>query len=54
VVYGNRVLGKMVGLREDEETGDWRRRHNKELLHISSDRTKKNEMGEACGMHGDK
>jgi len=40
--------------RGDEETGDWRRRHNEELLHISGDRIKKNEMGEACGMHGDK
>jgi hypothetical protein len=49
VVFGNRVLGKMMGPRGDGETGDWRRQHNEELLRISGDRIKKNEMGEACG-----
>jgi hypothetical protein len=48
VVFDSRVLGKVVGPR-----GDWRRRHNEELLHISGERIK-NEMGEACGMHGSK
>jgi hypothetical protein len=53
-VFDNRVLGKMMGPRGCEETGDWRRRYNEEILHISGDRIKKNEMGEACGVHGDK
>jgi hypothetical protein len=54
VRFDIRVLGKMVGPRGDEETGDWRIRLNEELLHISGDRIKRNEMGEACGMYRDK
>jgi hypothetical protein len=36
----------------DEVTGDWRRRHNEELLHTSGNRIKKHGLGGACGMYG--
>jgi hypothetical protein len=34
----------------DEVTGNWRKRHNEELLHTSDDRIK-NEMSGACSMY---
>jgi len=30
-VFGNRVLGRIFGLRRDKVTGEWRKLHNEEL-----------------------
>jgi hypothetical protein len=35
-MFENRVLRKIFGPKRDEETGDWRKLHNKDLLNVFS------------------
>jgi hypothetical protein len=35
-MFENRVLGRMFGPKRDDVTGDWRKVHNEELLHLYS------------------
>jgi hypothetical protein len=35
-VFQNRVLRRIFGLKRDEVTGDWRKRHNEELHNLYS------------------
>jgi hypothetical protein len=56
-VFGNMVLTRIFVPRRDEVTGDWRRLHNEELndlwtQYCAGDKSKKNEMGWACGAYG--
>jgi hypothetical protein len=58
-VFENRVLRRMFRPKRDEETGEWRRLHNKELLcsvfhtkYHSCKQVKKTEVGRTCGMYG--
>jgi hypothetical protein len=48
------VLRRILGLRWEEVTGDWGKLHN-EKLHLFtkflSSKSKKDEMGKACGMY---
>jgi hypothetical protein len=56
-VFENRVLRRILGLKRDEVTGEWRRLHNKELHALysskyhSGDEVKKTEMGRTCGTY---
>ena len=57
-VFENRVL-RVFGPKRDEVTGEWRKLHNEELRDLYSlpnivqvVKTKKNEMGGACGTYG--
>jgi hypothetical protein len=60
-VFENRVLRKIFGPKRDEVTGEWRRLHNEERNDlysspnmISGDQIKKNTVGGACSMYGDR
>jgi hypothetical protein len=35
-VFDNRVLRRIFGLKRDEVTGEWRRRHNEDLYALNS------------------
>lgn len=35
-VFGNRLLGKTFGSKEEEVTGDWRKFHSRKLLDLYS------------------
>jgi len=55
-LIGNGMLRKILWVKREEVTGDWRRLHNEKLHdlhstpHIQSyNQIKKNEMGRACG-----
>jgi hypothetical protein len=55
------VLWRISGSKKDEVTGKWRKLHNEELCDLYSspniiwgDQIKKNEMGKACSMYGDR
>ena len=56
-VFEKRVLREIFGAKTDDVTGDWRRLHNEELCDVLftkyylGDKTKKNEMGWACGRY---
>jgi hypothetical protein len=53
-LFKKRVLRKIFGPKKDEVTGELWLLHNEELyyLYYSGDKTKKNEMGWACGTYG--
>jgi hypothetical protein len=57
-VLENRVLRKIIGPKEEEATGEWRKLHNEQLhqlfcspyiIHVIKTQ---NEMHGACGMYG--
>jgi hypothetical protein len=56
-VFENWVLGRILGPKRDEVTGELRKMHSEELhnLYSSTDiirQMKANEVDRACGMHG--
>jgi hypothetical protein len=60
LVFENRLLRRIFRHKRDEVTGKWRKLHNKEFYDLYSspniwgDQIKKNEMGGARGMYGDR
>ena len=58
-MFENRVLRRVFGPKRDEVTEEWRKLHNKELSDRYSSpnivrvvKSRRNEMGEACGAYG--
>jgi len=53
-VFDNRVFRSVFGPKRDEETGEWRKLHNEQLLtqYCAGGKIEKNEMGGACGAYG--
>ena len=58
-VFENRVMRRVFGPKRDEVTGEWRKLHNDELSDLYSlpnivrvVKSRKNEMGGACGAYG--
>jgi hypothetical protein len=59
-VFEDRVLGRILGLKRAEVTGEWRKLHNEELhdlnplTHYSAgDKIEKNEVGTECSSDGE-
>jgi hypothetical protein len=53
--FENRALRRTFGLKRDEVTGGWRKRHIEELRNLYSspnDQVKKDKMGRACNTNG--
>jgi hypothetical protein len=51
-VFENRVLRRVVGLKRDEVTGEWRKLHNVLLTqYYAGGKIEKKEMGGACGRY---
>ena len=58
-MFKNRVMRRLFGSKRDEVTGEWRKLHSDELSDLYSlpnivrvVKSRKNEMGGACGAYG--